>query len=73
METFLRDRGDFSDADVEEATAEAEQFAADVRTRMHQEPPVDPLHLFEHVHAEPTRQLAAQRAFLAAELAEQED
>lgn len=73
LETFLRDRDELSDADVEEATAEAEQFAADVRTRMHQEPPVDPLRLFEHVHAEPTRQLAAQRAFLAAELAEQED
>ncbi len=73
LETYLRDKGELTDADVEAASAAAEEFAVAVRARMNQEPVVDPLHLFDHVYAEPTRQLAAQRAFLAAELAEQEN
>lgn len=73
LETYLRDKGELADADVEAGTTEAEEFAVEVRARMNQEPVVDPLHLFEHIYAERTQQLAAQRAFLAAELAEQEN
>lgn len=48
---------------------EAEDFAADVRTRMHAEPQVDPMTLFEHVYAEPTPQLREQAAMVRAEIA----
>lgn len=72
LETYLRGQGLLSDADVAAATAEAEEFAEGVRTRMNQEPEVQPLELFDHVYAEPTRPLAAQREMLADELAAQE-
>ena len=73
LEAYLRDKGNLGDAEVEAATTEAEEFAVEVRARMNQEPVVDPLHLFEHVYAEPTQQLTAQHGFLTAELAEQEN
>ena len=46
-----------------------ETFAADLRTRMNSEPKVDPMHLFDHVYAEPTPQLREQQAQVEAELA----
>lgn len=72
LETYLRGQGRLSDADVEAATAAAEEFAAEVRTRMNQEPEAQPLELFDHIYAERTRPLAAQRDALADELAAQE-
>src|SRR5699024_7098832 len=72
LESYLRDLGALSDADVDTMTADAETFADAVRTRLHQDPEVRPLELFEHVYAEPTRPLAAQRDLLADELAVQE-
>ena len=72
LETYLRGRGELFDADVEAATAEAEEFATEVRTQMNAEPEVDPLELFEHVYAEPSRPLVAQRDGLADEIAVRE-
>jgi pyruvate dehydrogenase E1 component alpha subunit len=43
-------------------------FAQSVRDTLNAEPELDPLSLFDHVYAEPTRQLQRQRAALAAEL-----
>ena len=53
--------------------AEADRYAADLRTRMNQTPTVDPLSLFEHVYAEPTPQLREQREQVRAELAAAQD
>ncbi|WP_312867767.1 pyruvate dehydrogenase (acetyl-transferring) E1 component subunit alpha [Amycolatopsis pithecellobii] len=58
--------------DIEADKAAAEEFAARFRAGMNDEPEVDPLELFAHVYAEPTRQLVAQRETLRAELAAQE-
>jgi 2-oxoisovalerate dehydrogenase E1 component alpha subunit len=44
-------------------------MAADLRERMNQDPPLDPMDLFAHVYAEPTSQLREQQAQLRAELA----
>ena len=51
------------------ARRDAEAMAADLRSRMNQEPALDPMELFEHVYAEPTPQLLEQREQLRAELA----
>ncbi|RBM14119.1 pyruvate dehydrogenase (acetyl-transferring) E1 component subunit alpha [Prauserella sp. PE36] len=72
LETHLRERGVLTEEDVAADAAAAEEFAAGFRARMNAEPEVDPLGLFAHVYAEPTRQLAAQRETLRAELAAQE-
>ncbi|WP_027945385.1 pyruvate dehydrogenase (acetyl-transferring) E1 component subunit alpha [Amycolatopsis taiwanensis] len=72
LERYLRDRGVLTDADVAADVAAAEEFSAGFRSRMNDEPVVDPLELFEHVYAEPSRHLTAQREQLRAELAEQE-
>ncbi|MEC3979684.1 pyruvate dehydrogenase (acetyl-transferring) E1 component subunit alpha [Amycolatopsis sp. H20-H5] len=72
LETYLRDRNALSDNDIEGFKAEAETFAAGVRGQLNEDVSPDPLSLFEHVYAEPTRQLAEQRSFLAAELDTQE-
>ena len=57
-------------ADRREAlAAEAEQFAERVRAGMTDDSRPDPLELFDHVYAEPTAQLRAQREQLAEELA----
>ncbi|CAM2805329.1 pyruvate dehydrogenase (acetyl-transferring) E1 component subunit alpha [Saccharomonospora xinjiangensis] len=73
LEQHLREREILSDVDVEADRAAAEEFAADFRQRMNEEPVVDPLELFDHVYARPTRELARQREMLRAELAAQED
>jgi 2-oxoisovalerate dehydrogenase E1 component alpha subunit len=72
LERLLTARG-LLGADAREGlAAEAEQLAARVRDGMAEETELDPLELFEHVYAEPTAQLRAQRAALAEELAEDE-
>lgn len=72
LETYLRAQGAISEDDLTRMTADAATFADAVRSRMHQEPEVRPLELFEHVYAQPTGPLAAQRDLLAGELAAQE-
>ncbi|CAM5480926.1 pyruvate dehydrogenase (acetyl-transferring) E1 component subunit alpha [Streptomyces abikoensis] len=47
----------------------AERMAADLRERMNQDPPLDPMDLFTHVYAEQTAQLREQAELLRAELA----
>ncbi|MFJ8687501.1 pyruvate dehydrogenase (acetyl-transferring) E1 component subunit alpha [Micromonospora wenchangensis] len=69
LEAYLRSRGELDDAVVAQVAAEAEAYAADLRERMHTQPAVDPLSLFEHVYAEPTPQLVEQREMVRAELA----
>jgi pyruvate dehydrogenase E1 component alpha subunit len=68
LEKYLK----LTEADIEADKAAAEEFAARFRAGMNEEPEVDPLDLFAHVYAEPTRQLAGQRDALRAELAAQE-
>lgn len=69
LEAYLRSRGELDDAAVAQIAAEAEEYAADLRERMHAQPTVDPLSLFEHVYAESTPQLVEQREMVRAELA----
>jgi pyruvate dehydrogenase E1 component alpha subunit len=69
LEAYLRGTGVLDDAAVEAVRAEAEAFAADLRTRMNAEPTSDPLSLFDHVYAQPTPQLLEQREQVRAELA----
>ena len=68
LETYLRGRNRLDDGDVARFGAEAEQFAAAVRTAMSGDMRADPAELFAHVYAEPTPALAAQRESLLAEL-----
>jgi 2-oxoisovalerate dehydrogenase E1 component alpha subunit len=68
LEAYLRGRGLLTDEDVAAAQAEAEAYAAGLRTRMSAETDPDLLELFDHVYAEPTPQLLEQRGQLAAEL-----
>ncbi|WET76305.1 pyruvate dehydrogenase (acetyl-transferring) E1 component subunit alpha [Amycolatopsis sp. QT-25] len=70
LERHLRETGRLDTGTIEEARAAAERMAADLRTRMHVEPAVAPLGLFDHVYAEPTPQLLEQREFLLAELSD---
>lgn len=69
LEAHLRSAGELSDDDVAAAREAAEEYAADVRTRMNAEPTGDPADLFAHVFAEPTPQLREQARWLAEELA----
>ncbi|NJC72542.1 pyruvate dehydrogenase (acetyl-transferring) E1 component subunit alpha [Planosporangium thailandense] len=73
LETYLRGAGALDDAAVDAVAAEAEAYAADLRTRMNADPVVDPLSLFDHVYAQPTPQLLEQRAQVRAELAAAEE
>ncbi|SCL27618.1 pyruvate dehydrogenase (acetyl-transferring) E1 component subunit alpha [Micromonospora inyonensis] len=73
LEAYLRARGVLDDQAVAAVAAEAEAYAADLRTRMHDRPGVDPLSLFDHVYAEPTPQLREQREQVCAELAADAD
>ncbi|WP_055545867.1 pyruvate dehydrogenase (acetyl-transferring) E1 component subunit alpha [Streptomyces sp. NBRC 110028] len=68
LEAAMRDRGLLDDDGVRAVRESAERLAADLRTRLHQEPVLDPLELFEHVYAEKTGQLREQAAQLRAEL-----
>ncbi|MFE0022013.1 pyruvate dehydrogenase (acetyl-transferring) E1 component subunit alpha [Amycolatopsis sp. NPDC059021] len=72
LQTYLTGREALPAKDIEQFQAEAEDFAAAVRDTMNAEPDLDPLSVFDHVYAEPTRQLVAQRALVAAELEAQE-
>ncbi len=68
LETYLTSRNLLSGNDIDRFQAEAETFAAGVRDTLNTDVEPDPMSLFEHVYAEPTRQLSAQRAQVAAEL-----
>ena len=68
LETYLTASGALTDEQLGGAREEAETFAAGVRTRMNEEPHVDPGELFAHVYAEPTPQLREQAAWLRAEI-----
>ena len=68
LDTYLRSSGALDDGDVAAFAAEAERFADDVRTRMHQDVATNPDDLFEHVYATPTPALQRQRAHLREEL-----
>jgi len=68
LEAAMRDRGLLDDDGFQAVRDSAERLAADLRTRMHQDPVLDPLELFEHVYAEKTGQLREQAAQLRAEL-----
>ncbi|WP_199199147.1 pyruvate dehydrogenase (acetyl-transferring) E1 component subunit alpha [Amycolatopsis sp. CA-128772] len=68
LETFLKTENLLQDTEIEAFAADAEVFARSVRDTLNAEPELDPLSLFDHVYAEPTRQLQAQRATLEAEL-----
>ena len=72
LEAYLTNQNVLSAKEIERYQAEAETFAQRVRDTLNAEPELDPLSLFEHVYAEPTRQLTAQRALVAAELEAQE-
>ena len=68
LETYLKSRNALEEHEIELCHAEAEEFAQSVRDTLNADAGLDPLSLFDHVYAEPTRQLEAQRAMVAAEL-----
>ncbi|MGW4063908.1 pyruvate dehydrogenase (acetyl-transferring) E1 component subunit alpha [Amycolatopsis sp. NPDC004747] len=68
LETHLKNENLLQDTEIERFAADAEVFARSVRDTLNAEPELDPLSLFDHVYAQPTRQLEAQRATLEAEL-----
>jgi pyruvate dehydrogenase E1 component alpha subunit len=68
LETFLKSQNLLQDNEIDRFAADAEVLAQSVRDTLNAEPELDPLSLFDHVYAEPTRQLEAQRAALEAEL-----
>ncbi len=72
LEAYLRKKGELTDADIAEFTAEAEEFAARLRTAMNADPEPPPLGLFDHVYRTPTTQLDEQRALLSSELEAEE-
>jgi pyruvate dehydrogenase E1 component alpha subunit len=72
LETYLKSQNALSATEIEHFHAEAETYAQRVRDTLNADAELDPLSLFEHVYAEPTRQLTAQRALVAAELEAQE-
>jgi pyruvate dehydrogenase E1 component alpha subunit len=72
LESALRARDLLTEDDIAATAAEAEAYAADLRTRLREEPALDPaldpLTLFDHVFSTPTPQLTEQRAALRTEL-----
>ncbi|WP_405813385.1 thiamine pyrophosphate-dependent dehydrogenase E1 component subunit alpha [Streptomyces sp. NBC_01390] len=68
LETWLREHGLLTEDDIAATAAQAEAYAADVRSRLAEDPALDPLSLFDHVFSAPTPQLIEQRAALRAEL-----
>ncbi|CAM5746833.1 putative 3-methyl-2-oxobutanoate dehydrogenase subunit alpha [Streptomyces afghaniensis 772] [Streptomyces afghaniensis] len=68
LEARLRDRGLLTEDDITTTAAEAEEYAAGLRTRLAEDPALDPLALLDHVFSAPTPQLTEQRAALRAEL-----
>lgn len=73
MEHELRSRDLLDDAGVREAGEAAERMARDLRERMHQDPALNPMDLFDHVYARRTTQLRQQAQQLRAELEAAED
>ncbi|MDQ1688759.1 MAG: 2-oxoisovalerate dehydrogenase component alpha subunit [Frankiaceae bacterium] len=73
LERYLRTAGLLTDEISSGVAEEAEALATDLRTRMNEDPKVDPLELFEHVYTRPTASLRAQREALSAELAAHEE
>ncbi|WP_410674904.1 pyruvate dehydrogenase (acetyl-transferring) E1 component subunit alpha [Amycolatopsis sp. cmx-4-68] len=72
LEAYLKSRNALQDPEIDRFKADAEDFAQSVRDTLNAEPELDPMSLFDHVYAEPTRALEAQRAALKAELEAQE-
>lgn len=70
LQTYLVEQGHLDEARIEQVRAEAEELAADLRTRMNAESVVEPLSLFDHVYAEPTPQLVEQREMVRREISE---
>jgi 2-oxoisovalerate dehydrogenase E1 component alpha subunit len=68
LETYLRDQGLLADGDLARIEAEAQDLAAALREALSGEVKADPAELFDHVYAQPTAALAAQREFLFAEI-----
>ncbi|GAA0712485.1 pyruvate dehydrogenase (acetyl-transferring) E1 component subunit alpha [Dactylosporangium roseum] len=68
LERYLRTAGVIDDATVTDLNETSERRAAALRERMNADAPTDPGELFDHVYAEPTAALAAQRAAVLAEL-----
>jgi pyruvate dehydrogenase E1 component alpha subunit len=68
LEHALTERGLLDEEMKRAARDAAETMAADLRARMNQDAPLDPMDLFAHVYAEPTPQLREQRALLRAEI-----
>jgi 2-oxoisovalerate dehydrogenase E1 component alpha subunit len=69
LERYLRAAGVLDDAGLQAVSEEAEEAAAALRRAVRSGPPEDPLEVFERVFSEPTPQLGAERAELAARLA----
>lgn len=69
LERELRERGLLDEETARRVREEAEQKAAQLRERMHQDVAPDPQELFAHVYSERTPQLREQEAQLRAELA----
>ncbi|MEC4017375.1 pyruvate dehydrogenase (acetyl-transferring) E1 component subunit alpha [Streptomyces sp. H27-D2] len=69
LERELRDRRLLDETHQRAVRDAAEQFAADLRNRMNEDAPLDPMDLFAHVYAEQTTQLREQADQLRAELA----
>lgn len=72
LEEAMRARGLLDDQAVRAAREAAERLAADLRTRMHQDPPLEPMDLFADVYAEKTGQMREQAELLRAELGAEE-
>ncbi len=66
LETYLGDA--LTQDEATQYQNEAEEFAQSVRDTLNADTELDPMSLFDHVYAEPTRHLEAQRAALQAEL-----
>ncbi|WP_069813499.1 pyruvate dehydrogenase (acetyl-transferring) E1 component subunit alpha [Streptomyces sp. TP-A0874] len=69
LERELKAAGLLDEEGVHAAREAAEETAAALRARMNEDPPLDPMDLFEHVYAEPTSRLREQADQLRAELA----
>jgi pyruvate dehydrogenase E1 component alpha subunit len=68
LERELTERGLLDEDGIRAARDDAEAMAADLRARMNQDAPLDPMDLFAHVYAQPTTQLLEQETQVQAEL-----
>jgi pyruvate dehydrogenase E1 component alpha subunit len=66
---LLRDHGLVDDEFLDTVEADGEAVAERMRAALYGAPAGDPLEMFDHVYAQRTPQLNAQRTVLAAELA----